>query len=59
VLLPGGRALAFKGAAAPPREIEAARRILAALNLGHLEFREYRVPCSGEARTVVVAEKTD
>jgi len=58
VLLPGGRALAFKGAEPPPREIEAARRVLAALNLGHLGFREYQVPFGEEFRTVAVAEKT-
>lgn len=59
LLLSGGRVLAFKGAAPPPREIEAARRVLAALNLVNLKFYEYRVPFSDEARTVVVAEKTD
>jgi 16S rRNA (guanine527-N7)-methyltransferase len=58
LLLPGGRALALKGAEAPLREIEAARRVLADLNLGPLEFREYRVPVSEERRTVVVAQKT-
>jgi 16S rRNA (guanine527-N7)-methyltransferase len=58
LLLPGGRALALKGAKPPSREIEAARRVLAAVDLENLEFREYRVPLSGEARTVVVAEKT-
>jgi 16S rRNA (guanine527-N7)-methyltransferase len=58
LLLQGGRALALKGAPAPLPEIEAARRVLAALDLGNLEFQEYRVPFSGGARTVVVAEKT-
>ncbi len=58
VLLPGGRALAFKGAAAPLPEIEAARRVLAALDLGNLDLQEYRVPFSEETRTVVVAQKS-
>jgi 16S rRNA (guanine527-N7)-methyltransferase len=58
LLLPGGRALALKGAEPPPREIEAARRVLAALNLEDLEFQEYQVPCSNESRTVAVAQKS-
>lgn len=59
LLLPGGRALALKGAELPLREIEAARRVLAALNLAPLELREYRVPFLEETRTAVVASKLE
>lgn len=57
LLLPGGRALALKGPELPLREIQAAENHLAAVHLGSLEFIKYRLPMSGEARTVILVQK--
>jgi 16S rRNA (guanine527-N7)-methyltransferase len=57
LLLPGGRALALKGPELPRQETEAARQRLAALRLADLEYREKRLPVSGQARLYVLAKK--
>jgi 16S rRNA (guanine527-N7)-methyltransferase len=57
LLLPGGRALALKGPELASREIQAAQKRLAALNLGSLEFTESRLPITREVRLLVMAKK--
>ena len=57
LLLPGGRALALKGPELSSEEIEAAQKRLAALHLKSLEFREHRLPITGESRLLVMARK--
>jgi 16S rRNA (guanine527-N7)-methyltransferase len=59
LLLPGGWALALKGPEMPPVEIQAAQKILSKLNLASLEFKEYRLPLTGEARLCVLVKKEE